>query len=108
MARAGDQNIRWLAALAVALAVILTVWVGGVRIFVIQPIGAIPEGVTAIVVNIRGLNLIDSPDAFCARQGQPNLLCRGMTAAKVANEGKIILRLPYSQTLYSLTGAPEY
>lgn len=100
--------MKWLIALTVTLASILGIWIGGVRVFVIQPIGAVPEGVTAIVVNIRGLNFIDSPDAFCARQGQPNLLCRGMTAARVAAQGKIILRLPYNQTLYDLTGAPDY
>ncbi|WDZ75449.1 hypothetical protein PWG15_12560 [Ensifer adhaerens] len=100
--------MKGLIAICVALAVILIVWLGGIRIFVIQPIGAIPEGVTAIVVNIRGLNFIDSPDAFCARQGQPNLICRGMSAARVAQEGTVVLRLPYSQALYDLSGAPDY
>ncbi len=100
--------MKWLVASAVTLAVILGVWLGGVRVLVIQPVGAIPNGVTAIVINIRGLNFIDSPDAFCSRQGQPSLLCRGMTAARVAAEGTILLRLPYSQTLYNLTGAPAY
>lgn len=100
--------MKWLIAVNVALAVVLGIWLGGIRVFVIQPIGAIPDGVTAIVINIRGLNFIDSPDAFCNRHGQPNLLCRGVTTAKVAAEGTILLRLPYSQTLYDLTGAPDY
>ncbi|RVI02625.1 hypothetical protein CN205_25840 [Sinorhizobium meliloti] len=100
--------MKFLVAIFAALAVTLTVWLGGIRVFVIQPIGAIPKGVTAIVVNIRGLNFIDSPDAFCARVGQPNLICRGMSIARVAGEGSVVLRLPYSQTLYDLSGAPDY
>lgn len=86
----------------------LVIWLAGIRVFVIQPIGAIPDGVTVIVANIRGLNFIDSPDAFCMRVGSPNLLCRGMVAARVAKEGTIIVRLPYSQILYGMTGAPQY
>ncbi|PZU23806.1 MAG: hypothetical protein DI589_05925 [Shinella sp.] len=101
--------MKWLIiAIAVVVALILAVWVAGLRIFVIQPIGAIPKGVTAIVINVRGLNFIDSPDAFCYRQGTPNLLCRGVSAARVVEVGTILLRFPYSETLYRMTGAPEY
>jgi hypothetical protein len=84
---------------------VIGVWLGGLRIFVIQPIGAIPNGVTAVVVGVRGVNFVDSPDAVCARLGQPNLLCRGAAAARVADQGKVLLRLPFSETLYGLTGA---
>lgn len=98
----------WLPAGILVVLLGLGIWLGGVRIFVIQPIGAIPEGVTAVVVGVRGLNLVDSPDDVCARLGQPNLFCRGSAAARVANEGKIILRLPFSETLYRMTGAERY
>lgn len=98
----------WLPAGLIVVILGLGIWLGGVRIFVIQPIGAIPKGVTAVVVGIRGLNFVDSPDAVCARLGQRNLFCRGSAAARVANEGKIILRLPYSETLYRMTGAERY
>lgn len=99
----------WLPALiAGTVLIILFVWIAGVRIFVVQPIGALPKGVTAVVINIRGLNFIDSPDAFCLRNGSPNLLCRGMAIGKVAKEGKILIRLPYSDFLYKLSGAPDY
>lgn len=84
------------------------IWVAGIRIFVVQPIGAIPKGVTVVVMGINGLNLIDSPDAFCTRAGTPNLICRGAVAARVANVGTILARLPFNQALYDLTGAPEY
>jgi hypothetical protein len=100
---------RWL----VVLAVILVTVVGGayladVRVFVVQPIGAVPEGVTVVVTGSPGLRFIDSPDAFCQReQGYINLLCRGMIAGRVAQNGTVLLRLPYSSFLYSLSGAPQ-
>ncbi len=50
---------------------VLGAWLAGLRISVIQPIGAIPNGVTAVVVGVRGISFIDSPDAVCARIGQP-------------------------------------
>lgn len=91
-----------------ALILVCGIWLGGVRIIVVQPIGAIPDGVTAVVVGIRGPNFIDSPDAICMRnQGSVNLICRGATAAAIAGKGNIWLRLPYSSWLYALTGAPD-
>lgn len=85
----------------------VAIWVGGVRVVVIQPIGALPEGVTAIVAGVKNVRLIDSPDAICARhEGGVSLLCRGREAAAIAREGKILLRLPYSETLFWLTGGP--
>lgn len=100
---------NWLTAVAGSVVLLAVVtWLAGVRVFVVQPIGAIPDGVTVIVMNVRGINLIDSPDAFCARQGSPNLLCRGASAARVASQGTILFRLPYNQTLYWMTGAPDY
>lgn len=89
------------------VAAIIIGWLLGVRILVVQPIGAIPEGVTAIVYGVPNLHLVDSPDAICQRtQGGVSLLCRGMTAAAIANHGKILARLPYSEMLFRLSGAP--
>ena len=83
----------------------LTVWVGGVRVIVVQPIGALPEGVTAIVAGLHHARLIDSPDAICNRnEGGVSLLCRVREAAGVAKYGTILLRLPYSETLFRMTG----
>lgn len=95
-------SVLGLVALAIAVA-----YAVGVRVFVIQPIGAIPDGVTVIVKGVD-IRFIDSPDAICQRRnGGVSLLCRGATAAAVARDGEILMRLPYSGVLYSLTGAPE-
>lgn len=82
-------------------------WLGGVRIIVIQPIGALPNGVTAIVAGLNNVNLLDSPDAICNRhEGGVSLWCRGREAAAIAQKGKILVRLPYCETLFRMTGAP--
>lgn len=79
-------------------------------LFVVPPIGAIPEGRTLILlrwgfdadgdmVRVR-TRFIDSADAICRRElGGVNLLCRGSMMAAVVGSSTIILRLPYSETL---------
>ena len=70
-------------------------------LFVVQPLGAVPEGRTLFIWRLNTMNFIDSADAWCERQtGGVNLLCRGAVLAKLANEDVIIARLPYSETLY--------
>ena len=99
--------MKWLIAAVAVGAVAIGVWAGGIRIVVIQPIGALPQGVTAVVSGVRDVRLIDSPDAICAREhGGVSLLCRGATAAAIVRQGKILLRLPYSETLFRITGGP--
>ncbi len=78
----------------------------------IQPIGAIPEGVT-LFVNRTGTNLkfFDSPDAMCERtMNGVSLLCRLSALGALADiEDKIISRLPYIRLFYLLsTGGSEY
>lgn len=99
---------RTLVAMIAVLGVGLAVWLTGLRVIVIQPIGAIPKGVTAVVVGLKNVNLIDSPDAICNRKnGGVSLMCRAVTAAAIADAGTILVRLPYSETLFRLTGAPR-
>lgn len=71
--------------------------------FVIQPIGAIPEGKTIIMKRTGKLNFIDSADAICERmQGKVSLLCRGFVLAEIL-KNEIYIKLPYSETLYSIS-----
>lgn len=79
-------------------------------LFVVPPIGAVPEGKTVVIFRLENSNFIDSPDAMCERiQGGVSLLCRGLTMAAVSKNSEIILRLPYSETLYLIsTGGNEY
>lgn len=73
-------------------------------IFVIQPIGAIPEGVTIVYWRV-GLNLpfIASADGILGTsEAGVSLLGRGILLAKLAEPiiERRLLRMPYSETLY--------
>ncbi|WP_041120667.1 hypothetical protein [Pseudomonas protegens] len=81
-----------------------------ITIFIVPPIGAVPEGRTVVMLRLNKTNFVDSPDAMCERiQGGVSLLCRGMTMAAVVEKTNIIARLPYSDWLYLLsTGGKRY
>lgn len=82
-----------------------------VTIFVIQPIGAVPEGRTLVLWRKSpGLVMIDSADGLCERQqGGVSLMCRLGALAGVMNNNPVLLTLPYSKTLYGIsTGGREY
>ncbi|WP_082920335.1 hypothetical protein [Pseudomonas koreensis] len=94
------KKIFWLGTTTLFLIAIYT----QITIFVVPPIGAIPEGRTVIILRLNKTNFIDSPDALCERiQGGVSLLCRGMTLAAVVEKTKIIVRLPYSDWLYLIS-----
>ncbi len=84
-------------------------------IFVIQPIGAIPEGAT-IVYWKSGINLnldfISSADGILEKSGTGvSLLGRGVILSKVAEpiKEREIFRFGYSETLYLWsTGGKKY
>ena len=79
-------------------------------LFVIPPIGAIPEGKTLVILRLNKTEFIDSADAMCERmQGGVNLFCRGLTLGAVAKNATILVRLPYSSWLYGVsTGGRTY
>jgi hypothetical protein len=81
-----------------------------ITIFVIPPIGALPEGKTVVIARLNKTEFIDSPDAMCERiQGGVSILCRGMVMGAVIEKSTILLRLPYSSWLYSIsTGGKTY
>jgi len=75
-----------------------------ITLFVIQPIGAIPEGRTLVILKLNKTKFIDSADAMCVREtGGLNLLCRGVMIAAVTNKSTILMKLPYSEFLYNLS-----
>ena len=78
--------------------------------FVIPPIGALPEGRTVVITRLNKTEFIDSPDAMCERiQGGVSLLCQGMVMGAVVEKATILVRLPYSSWLYSIsTGGKSY
>lgn len=88
----------------VALAAFMIVAYTQVTFFVIQPIGAVPEGLTLVIWRTGKLNFVDSADGLCARESNGvSLLCRMTVLGTVAQNSKVIARLPYSETLYLIS-----
>jgi len=82
----------------------MIVFLSQITFFVVQPIGAVPEGRTLVILRMNKTKFIDSADAMCEREmGSVSLLCRGMMMAAIANKGTILVRLPYSDFLYKIS-----
>ena len=98
---------------AVLAAILIALWLL-VRpgVFTIQPIGALPEGVTVIYHSRNpDMPFFSSPDGLCLRnQGSVNLLCRAAGIGAMEElEDRILLRLPYSRWAYlRSTGGREF
>ena len=89
--------------LAVTAAVLLAISTQ-ITFFIVPPIGAIPEGRTIIITRLNNVKFIDSADAMCERlQGGVSLMCRALTMGAIVQKATIIARLPYSETLYSIS-----
>lgn len=89
--------------LPMALAAISAAAYFGLTIFVIPPMGALPEGRTIIITRLSVTNFIDTPEALCERSmGNSNPLCLLMVTAAVAEKSTVIARLPYSEALYHI------
>ncbi|QIB36982.1 hypothetical protein G3A56_02400 [Rhizobium oryzihabitans] len=98
----------WLPAALILVLLVGLFVVGGVRIVVTAPnYSAQLAPATLIVANAGNLNLIDSPQAFCARTGKPgNDFCAAGALAGIMQNGKMLMRLPYSELLFQMSGAP--
>jgi len=94
---------RWLTSL-ILFTIIAVIAYTQLTIFVVPPIGAIPEGRTVVMLRLNKTEFVDSPDAMCERiQGGVSLLCRAMTMGAVASHMTVIARLPYNQSLYLIS-----
>jgi len=109
-----SARFSWKPAAGISLLVLLAVGLFAaynlLTLFVVQPIGAVPEGRTLVILRLNKTTFIDSADAMCDRiSGGVSLLCRGVMLAAVANKSQILLRLPYSEILYLVsTGGKRY
>ncbi|RFP11415.1 hypothetical protein D0T23_21110 [Duganella sp. BJB475] len=93
----------WIISIAILSAVLLIVSTQ-ITIFVVQPIGAIPEGRTLIIARLNKTEFIDSADAMCERiQGGVSIMCRVITLGAVASKSTVYARLPYSEFLYNIS-----
>lgn len=72
-------------------------------VFTVQPIGALPQGVT-FIYHSRGSEMpfFSSPDGLCLQtQGSVSLLCRAAALEAMGElSDRIVLRLPYYEWAY--------
>jgi hypothetical protein len=71
-------------------------------IFVIPPIGLLPEGKTLIIFRLQNGKFIDSPDFY------PSGQVIGLLGVDKFKNAVILLRLPYSESLYSFSRKVYY
>lgn len=110
---ATHKNRKLLYSLIGLIGLMILVWII-VRpgVFTVQPIGAIPEGITVIYRSRNPeMPFFSSPDGLCLEiQGSVTLLCRA-TALGAVDEiaERIMFRLPYSHWAYlRSTGGMEF
>ncbi len=82
-------------------------------LFVVQPIGAIPDGTTVVYWRLgTNLSFISSADGLILAKGEGvSLISRGIVLGAVAKvmENRKIINLPYSETLYLIsTGGVKF
>lgn len=97
------MNRKYTIVLVIAAVLMIAIYTQ-ITIFVIPPIGALPEGKTVVMARLNKTDFIDSPDGMCERmQGGVSLLCRVMVMGAVFEKSTILMRLPYSSWLYSVS-----
>jgi hypothetical protein len=79
------------------------------ELYAVQPIGALPQGITLIVWRHGQEPFFNSPDAMSLKAtGGVSLLSRGL-ALGAAPVDRVILRLPYIEAAYLLsTGGKQF
>jgi hypothetical protein len=97
----GDSTITWTRmSWLIGGIVALAFFYGFCGFYSFQPIGAMPEGSTAIVWRASGEPFFNSPDGMCIkRMAGVSLMCR-MAAMVASPVDRIILRLPYQRWAY--------
>ena len=98
---------RWALVAVAALTVLMYTQL---TLFVVPPIGAVPEGRTIVMLRLSNMKFVDSADAVCERiQDGVSLLCRAAVLGAIGENATILARLPYSSILYSVsTGGRTY
>jgi hypothetical protein len=95
-----------------AIAIVIAWFLIRPGVFTIQPIGALPEGVTFIYHSRNPeMPFFSSPDGLCLKmQGSVTLLCRAASLSAVGElSDRIIIKLPYNRWAYlQSTGGVEF
>lgn len=88
---------------ALGFIALVAIAIPNISFFSIQPIGALPEGKTIIILRGQDGQLFDSPDAICLRKmGGVSIMCR-LVAFGTLKDATILARLPYQEWAYHLS-----
>jgi hypothetical protein len=95
---------------AVVVIILLVIVYTQITFFAVQPIGAIPDGVTLVMLRGQNTKFFDSADAMCMRFNDGvSLLCRVSALNAVAENATILMRLPYIDSIYYIsTGGTRF
>jgi hypothetical protein len=94
------RSRKGLIVLLVVIVAVLAILYTQVGFYTVQPIGALPEGITLLIWRHGGEPFFNSPDAVCLqRLGSVSLLCRA-TAFGAAPVDRIIAKLGYWEFAY--------
>jgi hypothetical protein len=109
--QASKRKRNW--AILIVIVIVVVLWmIIRPGVFTIQPIGALPEGITFIYHSRNPeMPFFSSPDGLCLEmQGSVTLLCRGAALSALEElSDRIILRLSYSHWAYlRSTGGLEF
>lgn len=94
----------------IGVPIVFIVIASQITIFVIQPLGMLPEGKTLVISRMSNTKFIDSADAICERtQGGVSLFCRIGVLGGTLKNARVYMRLPYMNWLYEIAnGGKQY
>ena len=76
------------------------------KLVVVSPSAAMPSGGAMVVSGGVGFQPIDSVEAFCKRcYASPTIWCKHRELDRLARSGDVRLSLPFSETLFRMSGA---
>lgn len=93
----------------VGVPIVFLVIASQITIFVVQPLGMLPEGKTLVISRMSNTKFIDSADAICERtQGGVSLFCRIGALGGTLKNARIYMRLPYMSWLYEIANGGKH
>ena len=98
-------TVQAIAIIATAIGLVMGIRALDLKIVVVSPSSAMPTGATMIIRGSRAYRPIDSLEAYCERCLSPTNWCRSFELDSLRKGSRIRLTLPFSDTLFRLTGA---
>lgn len=95
------MKIALQAVIGVLFLLVITVWLGGLRLVVVPPASMMMHPTSAVVADGHTYRLVDSPQAMCGRLFDPAADCEQVAIRKLSRDA--IVKLPFNRWLYEFT-----